>query len=94
MKDFLSYGKQWIDTDDIQAVVDVLKSDYLTQGPKVEEFENAIHLFQNSQWQEALAVFEAVIEKYNDFASKYYINIIHNIINGLEENHDGTLIIN
>lgn len=38
----IPYGKQWIDNDDIEAVVEVLKSDYLTQGPKVEEFELAI----------------------------------------------------
>lgn len=39
---FISYGKQSIDEEDIQAVVDVLRSDYLTQGPIVEEFERAI----------------------------------------------------
>lgn len=39
---YISYGKQSIDEEDIQAVVDVLRSDYLTQGPKVEEFERAI----------------------------------------------------
>ena len=33
------YGKQNINQDDIDAVVDVLKSDFLTQGPKVPEFE-------------------------------------------------------
>lgn len=38
----ITYGKQWIEDDDIQAVVDVLKSNYLTQGPKIEEFEKAI----------------------------------------------------
>jgi UDP-4-amino-4,6-dideoxy-N-acetyl-beta-L-altrosamine transaminase len=42
MAKFLSYGKQWIDDSDIEAVIKVLKSDYLTQGPKVEEFEQAI----------------------------------------------------
>lgn len=42
MSDFLSYGKQWIDQDDIDSVVEVLKSDFLTQGPKVEEFEEKI----------------------------------------------------
>lgn len=42
MVEFISYGKQWIDDDDIDAVVKVLKSDYLTQGPKVEELEKAI----------------------------------------------------
>jgi len=36
---FISYGKQWIDDDDIAAVVAVLKSDFLTQGPAVEAFE-------------------------------------------------------
>lgn len=37
----LPYGKQWIDEADIAAVVDVLRSDWLTTGPKVEEFETA-----------------------------------------------------
>ena len=38
----LGYGHQYIDDSDIQAVVDVLKSDYLTQGPAVERFEQEI----------------------------------------------------
>ncbi len=42
MSKFLNYGKQWIDNKDIKAVVDVLKSDFLTKGPKVKEFEEAI----------------------------------------------------
>lgn len=33
------YGRQYIDDDDIQAVVDVLKGQYITCGPKVDEFE-------------------------------------------------------
>lgn len=37
----LPYGRQWIDDDDISAVVDVLRSDWLTTGPKVSEFEEA-----------------------------------------------------
>lgn len=37
----LPYGRQSIDEEDIQAVVDVLRSDWLTTGPKVEEFEEA-----------------------------------------------------
>lgn len=36
---FIPYGRQWIDEEDIQAVVEVLRSDYLTTGPKIEEFE-------------------------------------------------------
>ena len=33
------YGCQWVDEDDIQAVVSVLRSDFITCGPKVEELE-------------------------------------------------------
>ncbi|MDR9392440.1 MAG: UDP-4-amino-4,6-dideoxy-N-acetyl-beta-L-altrosamine transaminase [Trueperaceae bacterium] len=42
MPDFLPYGRQWVDDDDIQAVVDVLRSDFLTTGPAVERFEDAL----------------------------------------------------
>ena len=38
----IPYGRQTIEDDDIQAVVDVLKSDYLTTGPKVAEFERLV----------------------------------------------------
>jgi UDP-4-amino-4,6-dideoxy-N-acetyl-beta-L-altrosamine transaminase len=38
-KTLLPYGRQSIGEDDIQAVVDVLRSDWLTTGPKVGEFE-------------------------------------------------------
>lgn len=36
------YGHQYIDEEDIQAVVDVLRSDYLTCGPKIKELEDAL----------------------------------------------------
>ncbi len=38
----IPYGRQNISQDDINAVIDVLKSDWLTQGPAVPAFENAI----------------------------------------------------
>src|SRR5271165_5223532 len=38
---FLPYGRQSVEESDIQAVVDVLRSDWLTTGPKVAEFEEA-----------------------------------------------------
>lgn len=38
----IPYGKQEITQEDIDSVVDVLKSDYLTQGPQVPNFENII----------------------------------------------------
>ena len=37
----LPYGRQWVDEADVQAVVEVLRSDWLTTGPKVGEFEQA-----------------------------------------------------
>lgn len=38
----IPYGKQSISEEDIQAVVDVLRSDFLTQGPVVPAFEQAV----------------------------------------------------
>lgn len=38
----ISYGKQYIDKDDINNVVKTLKGDYLTQGPIVTNFENKL----------------------------------------------------
>lgn len=51
---FIPYGRQWIDEDDIRAVVDVLRSDWLTTGPKVTEFEQALAGFVGAK--EAVAV--------------------------------------
>lgn len=39
---FLPYGRQWIDSDDEEAVVSVLRSEFLTTGPVVAEFESAV----------------------------------------------------
>ena len=38
----INYGKQSIDEKDVNAVVETLNSDWLTQGPKVEEFEQLL----------------------------------------------------
>ncbi len=50
-----SYGKQFIDDDDIQAVIDVLKSDWLTQGPTVVEFERALSNKFNATYTSAVS---------------------------------------
>ncbi len=50
----IPYAKQTIDNQDIQAVVNVLKSDFLTCGPKVEEFENKFAKYVGSRY--AIAV--------------------------------------
>lgn len=47
-KSFLPYGRQTIDEDDIAAVVDVLRSDFLTTGPAVEAFESSLSTRMNN----------------------------------------------
>ena len=46
----IPYGKQSIDKSDIKAVVDVLNSDFLTQGPVTPEFEIAISNYCGSKY--------------------------------------------
>lgn len=42
MNGFLPYGHQWVSEDDIKAVNEVMRSDWLTQGPKGQEFEEKL----------------------------------------------------
>lgn len=51
----IPYGKHHITQEDIDAVVEVLKSDYLTQGPKVKEFEDAFADYIGSKYAVAVA---------------------------------------
>jgi len=51
----IPYGRQNITEEDIQAVVETLKSDYLTQGPKIEEFETAFANYVGSKYAVALS---------------------------------------
>ena len=46
----ITYGKQHIDDSDIFAVTEVLKSDWLTQGPKIPEFESQICDYTSSKY--------------------------------------------
>ena len=54
-KEKIYYGKQWIDEDDIEAVESVLRSDYLTCGPKVEELERMLEEFTGAKHAVAVA---------------------------------------
>lgn len=47
---FIPYGKQNIDEDDIKAVVEVLRSDFLTTGPKIKELEEALAKYCGSKY--------------------------------------------
>ena len=51
----IPYGRQNITEEDIQAVVKTLQSDYLTQGPKIEEFEIAFAKYIGSKYAVAVA---------------------------------------
>ncbi|TPE43244.1 UDP-4-amino-4,6-dideoxy-N-acetyl-beta-L-altrosamine transaminase [Pontibacter mangrovi] len=51
----IPYGRQYITEDDIQAVVETLQSDYLTQGPKVAQFEEAFAKYVGAKYAVACA---------------------------------------
>ena len=55
MNKSIPYGRQNITDSDIQAVVDTLRSEYLTQGPKIAEFETAFAKYVGSQYAVAVA---------------------------------------
>ncbi len=68
----LPYGHQWIDEEDIRAVLDVLRTDWITQGPKVAEFEKEFAKYVGAKYAVAVnsgtaalhaACFAAQIEK-------------------------------
>lgn len=50
----IPYGRQNISEEDIQAVVDVLKSDYLTQGPAIPSFEQAVAVYCGAKFSVAV----------------------------------------
>jgi len=52
---FLPYSHQHIDEDDIREVVRTLKSDFLTQGPKVKEFEASLAEYCGSRYAVAFS---------------------------------------
>lgn len=54
MKLPISYGRQYISDEDIQSVVETLKSDYLTCGPKIAEFEQAFCEYVNAKYSVAV----------------------------------------
>jgi perosamine synthetase len=51
----IPYGRQCLDEDDIQAVVEVLRSDWLTTGPKVREFEEAFAEYVGAKYAVAVS---------------------------------------
>lgn len=59
MSGFIPYGRQTINQADIQAVIDVLTSDFITQGPAIERFEKTVANYCGSRY--AVAVSNATL---------------------------------
>ena len=80
----INYGKHYIDQKDIKAVVSTLKSDFLTQGPKVIEFEKKLNSLCGSKYTCAVSsgtaalhlAFLAVGLKKNDIVVMPAVNFI------------------
>ncbi len=49
-KEKICYGRQWIDDTDIEAVVDVLKGDLITCGPKVKKLEEELAAYTGAKY--------------------------------------------
>lgn len=49
------YGHQWIDEDDVEAVSQVLRSDYLTCGPKISEMEHTLEAYTGANYAVAVS---------------------------------------
>ncbi|PKH10360.1 UDP-4-amino-4,6-dideoxy-N-acetyl-beta-L-altrosamine transaminase [Planomicrobium sp. MB-3u-38] len=47
---YLPYGKQWVDDEDIETVISILKGDYLTTGPAIQNFEQSIAEYTGSKY--------------------------------------------
>ena len=50
LQENIPYGKQHVTQEDIDAVVDVLRSDFLTQGPCVPKFEKKISEYSGAKY--------------------------------------------
>lgn len=54
-KKILPYGQQWISDDDVDEVLRTLKSDFITQGPKVSEFERLVANYVGAKYAVAVS---------------------------------------
>lgn len=54
-KTYLPYGRQWIDDEDIEEVIETLKSDYITTGPKIREFEEKVAAYTGTKYAVAIS---------------------------------------
>lgn len=74
----IPYGRQWLDEEDIRVVADVLRSDWLTTGPKVGEFEEAFSKFVGVRYGVAVSSGTAAL---------------HSVMNALNIGHGDEVIV-
>lgn len=55
MRKTIPYGRQSVSNEDVEAVVEVLRSDFLTQGPRIIEFEKAFAEYTNARYAVAVS---------------------------------------
>ncbi|MHC5936953.1 UDP-4-amino-4,6-dideoxy-N-acetyl-beta-L-altrosamine transaminase [Nostoc sp.] len=55
MSDYIPYGRQDISQQDIDAVIEVLRSDWITQGPAIERFEQAVANYCGAKYAVAVS---------------------------------------
>lgn len=55
MSDYIPYGRQDISQEDIDAVIEVLRSDWITQGPAIERFEQAVANYCGAKYAVAVS---------------------------------------
>ena len=72
---FIPYGSQWVDEDDIKEASETLRSDFLTTGPKIEEFEKKFAEYVDAEYAVAVA---------NGTAALHAANFAANISEGDE----------
>lgn len=52
---FIPYSRQWINNNDIKEIIKVLKTDWITQGPKIKEFEKAVARYCGAKYGVAVS---------------------------------------
>lgn len=51
----IPYGRQWLDDEDIQAVAEVMRSDFITTGPKADKFEQEVAEYTGANYAMAVS---------------------------------------
>lgn len=51
----IPYGRQWLDDEDIQAVAEVMRSDFITTGPKADKFEQEVAEYTGANYAVAVS---------------------------------------